>query len=151
MVAALREAAQGRDADYGQAGVYAGVLHYLKAIEALKSDAAGDKVMAKMKEMPTDDPAFGKGRMRQDGRKMHDCTCSRSRNPPNRRGRGTTTRCAAPSPPTRLSGRRRKAGVPWSSNADGDGDMRGCLVKTMGSRSTHHSSPVTRHAFLRRA
>jgi branched-chain amino acid transport system substrate-binding protein len=56
----------------GQAGVYAGVLHYLKAVEALKSDAAGDKVVAKMKELPTDDPAFGKGRIRQDGRKIHD-------------------------------------------------------------------------------
>jgi branched-chain amino acid transport system substrate-binding protein len=56
----------------GQAGVYAGVLHYLKAVEALKSDAAGDQVVAKMKEQPTDDPAFGKGRVRQDGRKIHD-------------------------------------------------------------------------------
>jgi branched-chain amino acid transport system substrate-binding protein len=56
----------------GQAGVYAGVLHYLKAVEALKSDADGDKVVAKMKDLPTDDPAFGKGRIRQDGRKIHD-------------------------------------------------------------------------------
>jgi branched-chain amino acid transport system substrate-binding protein len=56
----------------GQAGVYSGVLHYLKAVEALKSDAAGDKVVAKMKELPTDDPVFGKGRVRQDGRKIHN-------------------------------------------------------------------------------
>jgi branched-chain amino acid transport system substrate-binding protein len=52
------------------AGVYAGVLHYLKAVEALKSDE-GAKVIAKMKEMPTDDPLFGKGRIRADGRKLH--------------------------------------------------------------------------------
>jgi branched-chain amino acid transport system substrate-binding protein len=52
------------------AGVYAGVLHYLKAIEALKSDD-GTKVIARMKETPTDDPLFGKGRIRQDGRKLH--------------------------------------------------------------------------------
>ncbi len=52
------------------AGVYAGVLHYLKAVEALKSDD-GTKVVAKMKEMPTDDPLFGKGTIRQDGRKIH--------------------------------------------------------------------------------
>ncbi len=52
------------------AGVYAGVLHYLKAVEALKSDD-GTKVIAKMKEMPTDDPLFGKGTIRQDGRKIH--------------------------------------------------------------------------------
>jgi len=53
------------------AGVYAGTLHYLKAVEALK-DKDPAKVMAKMKEMPTDDPLFGKGQVRADGRKVHD-------------------------------------------------------------------------------
>src|SRR5467141_3057825 len=52
------------------AGVYAGTLHYLKAVEALKSDD-GAKVIAKMKELPTDDPLFGKGTIRVDGRKIH--------------------------------------------------------------------------------
>jgi branched-chain amino acid transport system substrate-binding protein len=52
------------------AGVYASVLHYLKAVEALKSDD-GTKVVAKMKEMPTDDPLFGKGTIRAAGRKLH--------------------------------------------------------------------------------
>src|SRR5467141_1037474 len=52
------------------AGVYAGVLHYLKAVEALKSDD-GTKVIQKMKEIPTDDPLFGKGTIRVDGRKIH--------------------------------------------------------------------------------
>ncbi len=52
------------------AGVYAGTLHYLKAVEALK-DKDSAKVMAKMKEMPTDDPLFGKGQIRADGRKIH--------------------------------------------------------------------------------
>ncbi len=55
----------------GQAGVYSAVLHYLKAVEALKADADGSKVVAKMKELPTDDQAFGKGVVRQDGRKTH--------------------------------------------------------------------------------
>src|SRR5205814_1929587 len=53
-----------------QAGVYSAVLHYLKAVEALKSDD-GTKVIAKMKEMPTDDPLFGKGTVRADGRTVH--------------------------------------------------------------------------------
>ncbi|HLM41037.1 MAG TPA: ABC transporter substrate-binding protein [Microvirga sp.] len=53
------------------AGVYAGALHYLKAVEALK-DKDTAKVMAKMKEMPTEDPLFGKGVIRPDGRKIHD-------------------------------------------------------------------------------
>jgi len=52
------------------AGVYASVLHYLKAVEALKSDD-GTKVIAKMKELATDDPLFGKGSIRADGRKIH--------------------------------------------------------------------------------
>jgi branched-chain amino acid transport system substrate-binding protein len=53
------------------AGVYSAVLHYLKAVEALKSDADGKAIVAKMKEMPTDDPLFGKGTVRADGRKIH--------------------------------------------------------------------------------
>ena len=54
------------------AGVYAAVTHYLKALEAVKSDADGKAVVAKMKEIPTDDPLFGKGTIRADGRKIHD-------------------------------------------------------------------------------
>ncbi len=53
------------------AGVYSAVTHYLKALEALKSDADGAAVVAKMKEMPTEDKLFGKGEVRQDGRKIH--------------------------------------------------------------------------------
>jgi branched-chain amino acid transport system substrate-binding protein len=53
------------------AGVYAGILHYLKAVAALKSAADGEAVMAQMKKMPTDDPLFGKGSVRADGRVIH--------------------------------------------------------------------------------
>ncbi len=52
------------------AGVYSAITHYLKAVEALKGDD-GTKVIAKMKELPTDDPLFGKGSVRADGRKLH--------------------------------------------------------------------------------
>jgi branched-chain amino acid transport system substrate-binding protein len=52
------------------AGVYSSVLHYLKAVEAAKTDD-GTKVIAQMKAMPTDDPLFGKGTIRADGRKIH--------------------------------------------------------------------------------
>ena len=54
------------------AGVYSAVLHYLKAVEALKSDTDGAKVVAEMKRTPTDDPLLGKGTIREDGRKIHD-------------------------------------------------------------------------------
>ncbi len=53
------------------AGVYSAVMHYLKAVEALKSDADGAKVIEQMKKMPTDDKLFGKGSVRADGRKIH--------------------------------------------------------------------------------
>jgi branched-chain amino acid transport system substrate-binding protein len=53
------------------AGVYSAVTHYLKAVEALKSDADGRAVVARMKEMPTQDPLFGAGTVRADGRKIH--------------------------------------------------------------------------------
>ncbi|HYF17093.1 MAG TPA: ABC transporter substrate-binding protein [Ramlibacter sp.] len=52
------------------AGVYSSVLHYLKAVESAKTDD-GAKVVAEMKRLPTDDPLFGKGTIRQDGRKIH--------------------------------------------------------------------------------
>jgi len=53
------------------AGVYAGVLHYLKALEALGGNPHdGARVVAKMKEIPTDDPLFGKGPLRIDGRRI---------------------------------------------------------------------------------
>ncbi|MFL6797822.1 MAG: ABC transporter substrate-binding protein [Xanthobacteraceae bacterium] len=53
------------------AGVYSAVMHYLKAVESLKSDADGKAVVAKMKELPTDDKLLGKGTIRADGRKIH--------------------------------------------------------------------------------
>ncbi|HEX5999577.1 MAG TPA: ABC transporter substrate-binding protein [Hyphomicrobiaceae bacterium] len=62
---------KGRMPTMVSAGVYSAVTHYLKTVFALKSDADGAKVVAKMKEMPTDDKLFGKGYIRPDGRKMH--------------------------------------------------------------------------------
>ena len=54
------------------AGVYSSLIHYFRAIEALKGNGDGRAVVAKMKEMPTDDPLFGRGTVRADGRKLHD-------------------------------------------------------------------------------
>src|SRR6187399_2438790 len=55
-----------------QAGVYSSLIHYFKALDALGGNPHdGAKVVAKMKEMPTDDPLFGKGVLRADGRKIH--------------------------------------------------------------------------------
>ncbi|ULX51331.1 ABC transporter permease [Cupriavidus taiwanensis] len=54
-----------------QAGTYSAVIHYLKAVTAMKADGDGGAVVAKMKAMPTDDKLFGKGSIREDGRKIH--------------------------------------------------------------------------------
>ena len=77
---------KGRMPSMVQAGVYASVLHYLKALEALKSDADGVKVVDKMKEMPTDDPLFGKGSIRVDGRKIHDAYLFEVKKPAESKG-----------------------------------------------------------------
>jgi branched-chain amino acid transport system substrate-binding protein len=67
------------------AGVYSAVLHYLKAIEAGKTDD-GTKVVEQMKKMPTDDPLFGKGRIRADGRKLHDAYLVEVKKPSESKG-----------------------------------------------------------------
>jgi len=54
-----------------QAGYYSATKAYLDAVKAAGTDDA-DKVMAQMKANPTDDPLFGKGSVRADGRKMHN-------------------------------------------------------------------------------
>lgn len=54
------------------AGVYSSLIHYFKALEALGDNPHdGAKVVAKMKELPTDDPLFGKGKIEPNGRKVH--------------------------------------------------------------------------------
>lgn len=54
------------------AGVYSSLVHYFKALEALGGNPHdGAKVVAKMKELPTDDPLFGKGLIQPNGRKIH--------------------------------------------------------------------------------
>ncbi len=65
-----------------QMGVYSAVLHYLKAIEKLSGESAdGAKVVAVMKSMPTEDPLFGKGYIRADGRKIHPNYILRTKSP----------------------------------------------------------------------
>jgi hypothetical protein len=53
-------------------GIYYDDSDVYKALEAMGGNPHdGAKVVAKMKEMPTDDPLFGKGTIRVDGRKIH--------------------------------------------------------------------------------
>lgn len=54
-----------------QAGAYSAVMHYLKAVEAIKS-TDGKAVVDQMKKMPGKDDLFGAGIVRRDGRYLHD-------------------------------------------------------------------------------
>jgi branched-chain amino acid transport system substrate-binding protein len=54
-----------------QAGLYSATMHYLKAIETIGTDEA-PKVMAQMREMPVNDFFVKNGKIRIDGRMVHD-------------------------------------------------------------------------------
>jgi branched-chain amino acid transport system substrate-binding protein len=70
-----------------QAGVYASVLHYLKAVDKVGSAADGKAVVAAMKALPTDDPLFGKGYIRTDGRKIHPMYLMEVKKPEESKGK----------------------------------------------------------------
>ena len=69
-----------------QAGVYSAVLHYLKAVDKVGAATDGKAVVAAMKAMPTDDPLFGKGRIREDGRKLHPMYLLQVKSPEESKG-----------------------------------------------------------------
>lgn len=54
-----------------QAGVYSSVMHYLKAVQAAGTDETA-AVMKQMKAMPINDFFARNGRIREDGRMVHD-------------------------------------------------------------------------------
>ena len=70
-----------------QAGVYSSLIHYFKALEVMGGNPHdGAKVVAKMKEMPTDDSLFGKGLIREDGRKIHPAYLFQVKKPEESKG-----------------------------------------------------------------
>ena len=88
---------QGKVPTMVQAGVYSAILHYLKAVEATKSKDP-EKVLAKMKEMPTDDPVFGKGSVRADGRKIHPMYLFEVKKPAESKGKNDLYKLVATLP-----------------------------------------------------
>ncbi|RKJ96289.1 ABC transporter substrate-binding protein [Alicycliphilus denitrificans] len=54
-----------------QVGTYSAVLHYLKGVQAAGTDEAG-AVVAAMKKLPVNDVFAENGRVREDGRMVHD-------------------------------------------------------------------------------
>ncbi len=88
-----------------QAGVYSAVLHYLKAVKKLNAVKDGSAVVAEMKAEPIDDPLFGKGEIRVDGRAIHPMYVLRQSRQLNLMAAGMTSSCSAPSRRTRHSSR----------------------------------------------
>ena len=54
-----------------QTGTYSSVLHYLKAVQAAGTDST-EAVMAKMREITVNDVFYKNGKIREDGRMVHD-------------------------------------------------------------------------------
>ncbi|TQF37386.1 ABC transporter permease [Bradyrhizobium sp. UNPF46] len=70
-----------------QAGVYAGVRHYLKALDALGGNPHdGVKIVEKMKSMPTEDDLFGKGEIQPNGRTIHSAYLFEVKKPSESKG-----------------------------------------------------------------
>ena len=70
-----------------QAGVYSGLMHYFKALDALGGNPHdGVKVVDKMKSIPTDDPLFGKGEIQPNGRTIHNAYLFEVKTPSESKG-----------------------------------------------------------------
>ena len=79
------------------AAVYSATRHYLRAIEAAGTDEA-KAVMAKMREMPINDFFAKNGKLREDGRMVHDMYLVEVKTPSESAARGTITRSSRRSP-----------------------------------------------------
>jgi branched-chain amino acid transport system substrate-binding protein len=76
---------QGKMPTQGQAGAYSAVRHYLAAIAAAGTDEA-KAVMVKMREMPVNDFYVKNGRLREDGRLVHDMYFAQVKTPAESKG-----------------------------------------------------------------
>jgi branched-chain amino acid transport system substrate-binding protein len=71
------------------AGTYSCCIHYLKAVAEVgvaRAKQSGMAVIEAMKRMPTDDDAFGPGRIREDNRKIHPAYLFEVKAPSESRG-----------------------------------------------------------------
>ncbi len=97
----VRAQNQNRPPAMVQEGCYGATLHYLKAVADIGAAAAkadGRAVIARMKAMPTDDDAFGPGRIREDGRKIHPVFLFEVKSPAESRGPWDYYKLAATTP-----------------------------------------------------
>ena len=82
----FQERNKGRAPTSAQAGVYSSVGHYLKAVKAAGTVEPG-AVMAKMRELPVNDMFAKNGKIREDGRMVHDMYLFEVKKPAESKGR----------------------------------------------------------------
>jgi len=99
-----------------QAGVYSAVLHYLKAVDKVGEAGDGKAVVAAMKAIPTDDPLFGHGSIRQDGRKLHPMYLFQVKSPAESTGPWDLYRLVATVPADQAFRPLGEGGCPLVSN-----------------------------------
>jgi len=80
---------KGNKPNFYHAGSYSAVTHYLKAVAALgieNAKASGRAAVAQMKAIPTDDPLYGPGKVREDGKYVHTEYVWQSKTPSESKG-----------------------------------------------------------------
>jgi branched-chain amino acid transport system substrate-binding protein len=116
LTARVRPRNQNRPPPQTPAGCYGVALHYLKAVADLGPAAAqadGRAAIARMKAMPTDDDAFGVGRIREDGRKLHPAYLFQVKKPSESRGPWDYYNIAATSPAEEVFRPLQEGGCPF--------------------------------------
>jgi branched-chain amino acid transport system substrate-binding protein len=96
-----------------QAGVYASLLHYFKAVDKVGGATDGKAVVDAMKSMPTDDPLFGKGTIRPDGRKLHPMYLFEVKKPAESKGPWDVYKLAATIPADQAFRPMKDGGCPF--------------------------------------
>ena len=78
---------KGEYPNHMHAGMYSATAHLIKAVAQEKNAADGAEVVETMKAMPTDDPLFGKGQIRADGRHIHPMYLYETKKPAESKGK----------------------------------------------------------------
>jgi branched-chain amino acid transport system substrate-binding protein len=78
---------KGEHPNHMHAGMYSATVHLIKAVAQAKNASDGANVVEIMKAMPTDDPVFGKGQIRADGRHIHPMYLYETKKPDESKGK----------------------------------------------------------------
>jgi branched-chain amino acid transport system substrate-binding protein len=78
---------KGEYPNHMHAGMYSATAHLIKAVAQAKNAADGANVVETMKAIPTDDPLFGKGQIRADGRHIHPMYLYETKKPAESKGK----------------------------------------------------------------